>query len=126
MPTPITPISQLDPNGTYSYADYLTWHFTELVELIRGKIMRRISAPTDQHQAVVGEIFALFHTHLRRQTYQVRVAPYDVRLPQRVMCACRNVAQLPTKPFIQWCSRISVSFVTLAKSSPAAVWARPI
>ena len=30
---PITSISQLDPNGTYSYADYLTWQFTELVEL---------------------------------------------------------------------------------------------
>ncbi len=83
MPTPITSLAQLDPNGTYSYADYLTWQFTELVELLRGKIMRRMSAPTDQHQAVVGELHALIHTHLRRQSCQVRVAPYDVRLPQR-------------------------------------------
>jgi len=83
MPKPITSLAQLDPNGTYSYADYVTWQFEELVELLRGKIMRRMSAPTDQHQAVVGEIFALFHNHLRRQTCQVRVAPYDVRLPQR-------------------------------------------
>lgn len=83
MPAPITSLSQLDPNGTYSYADYVTWQFTELVELLRGKIMRRMSAPTDQHQAVVGDFFALIHNHLRRQTCQVRVAPYDVRLPQR-------------------------------------------
>ncbi|RZK36385.1 MAG: Uma2 family endonuclease [Hymenobacter sp.] len=83
MPTPITSLAQLDPNGTYSYADYLTWQFTELVELLRGKIMRRMSAPTDQHQEVVGNFFGLIHSHLRRQPCQVRVAPYDVRLPQR-------------------------------------------
>jgi Uma2 family endonuclease len=83
MSTPITSISQLDPNGTYTYADYLTWQFTELVELVRGKIMRRMSAPTDRHQAVVGELHLIFGNHLRRQACQVRVAPYDVRLPQR-------------------------------------------
>jgi len=77
----ITSLAQLDPNGTYSYADYLTWQFTELVELWRGKIMRRMSTPTDQHQAVVGDLHALIHNYLRRQTCQVRVAPYDVRLP---------------------------------------------
>ena len=36
--TPITDISQLDPNGDYSYADYLTWRFTKYVELIRGRV----------------------------------------------------------------------------------------
>ncbi len=83
MPTPITSISQLDPNGTYTYADYVTWQFTELVELVRGKIMRRMSAPTDRHQAVVGELHLIFGNYLRRQPCQVRVAPYDVRLPRR-------------------------------------------
>jgi hypothetical protein len=33
-----THFSQLNLNGTYSYADYLTWHFDEAVELIKGKI----------------------------------------------------------------------------------------
>ena len=42
----ITDISQLDPNGSYSYADYLTWRFTEYVELIQGRVLRRVSAPT--------------------------------------------------------------------------------
>jgi Uma2 family endonuclease len=83
MSTPITSLSQLDPNGTYSYADYLTWQFTELVELLRGKIMRRMSAPTDRHQAIVGDLFGAIHSHLRRNRCQVRVAPYDVRLPKR-------------------------------------------
>ena len=80
---PITSISQLDLNGTYTYADYLSWKFEELVELWRGKIMRRMSSPTDLHQAVVGDFFAFIHTYLRRQPCQVRTAPYDVRLPQR-------------------------------------------
>ena len=83
MATPITSLSQLDPNGTYSYADYLSWQFTELVELLRGKIMRRMSAPTDRHQALVTVLNAHLYYHLRRQSCQVRVAPYDVRLPQR-------------------------------------------
>ncbi|MDD2816315.1 MAG: hypothetical protein PHP00_11370 [Thiotrichaceae bacterium] len=34
--TSITKLSQLDLNGTYSYADYLTWKFDERLELIRG------------------------------------------------------------------------------------------
>ena len=36
--TTITQLSQLDLNGTYSYADYLTWQFNERVELIRGNV----------------------------------------------------------------------------------------
>ena len=83
MSAAISSLAQLDPNGTYSYADYLTWQFTELVELVRGKIMRRMSAPTDQHQAVVGELYLAIGNHLRRQPCQVRVAPYDVRLAKK-------------------------------------------
>jgi Uma2 family endonuclease len=83
MPAPITSLDQLDPNGSYSYADYLSWQFTELVELLRGKIMRRMSAPTDAHQALVGELYRRVANHLYRQPCQVRVAPYDVRLPKR-------------------------------------------
>ena len=33
----ITDISQLDPNGTYTYADYLKWQFDEWVELLSGR-----------------------------------------------------------------------------------------
>ena len=79
-PLPITDIRQLDPHATYSYADYLTWQFTEWVELLRGKIVRRMAGPTDQHQALVVELSRLLANHLHRQRCQVRVAPYDVRL----------------------------------------------
>ncbi|MEM9985720.1 MAG: Uma2 family endonuclease, partial [Bacteroidota bacterium] len=33
---PITDLSQLDLNRTYSYADYLTWQLKERIELLRG------------------------------------------------------------------------------------------
>lgn len=46
----ITDMSQLDPNGTYSYADYLTWRFEERVEPIWGK-MRRIGSSKSSRQA---------------------------------------------------------------------------
>ncbi len=36
----ITDISQLDSNGTYTYADYLKWQFDESVEFIKGKLYR--------------------------------------------------------------------------------------
>lgn len=81
MPTPVRSLADLDPNGTYTCADYLTWQLTEWVELIRGKIVRRMSpAPTDQHQAAVGEMHGLLHQYLQRNRYKVRIAPYDVRL----------------------------------------------
>jgi hypothetical protein len=32
----ITDIHSLDPNGTYTYADYLKWRFDEQVEIIKG------------------------------------------------------------------------------------------
>ena len=77
---PITDFSQLDPQATYSYADYLTWQLTEWVELLRGKVVRRMAGPTDRHQAVSGELHLAFGNHLRRHRCQVRYAPYDVRL----------------------------------------------
>ena len=83
MPAPITSLDQLDPDGTYSYADYLTWQFEEVVELFRGRIMRRPGSPTDRHQAVLGTLGYLLHDQVRAQKGQLRFGPYDVRLPQR-------------------------------------------
>lgn len=37
VPAPITSLADLDPNGSYAYADYRSWQFEELVELLRGK-----------------------------------------------------------------------------------------
>lgn len=41
----ITDIEQLDLNKRYTYADYLTWQFREMVELIRGKVVQMSPAP---------------------------------------------------------------------------------
>lgn len=76
----ITQLSQLDLNGTYSYADYLTWQFDETVELIKGKIMLMSPAPNVKHQSVVtnlgGKLYNFFHKKPCRLFY----APFDVRL----------------------------------------------
>jgi len=63
--TKITELSQLDLNGTYSYADYLTWRLEETVELIKGKIMAMSPAPSLKHQSVItnlgGSLYQYFH-----------------------------------------------------------------
>ena len=78
--TPITDISQLDPDGSYSYADYLTWRFTEYVELIKGRIMRKMSAPTSQHQQIAADFTGEIHRYLKGKPCRIFPAPFDVRL----------------------------------------------
>jgi Uma2 family endonuclease len=75
----ITDINQLDPNATYSYADYLTWKFEGYVELLKGKISK-MAAPTRNHQHLVLSIGALLYQHLEKSRCQAFVAPFDVRL----------------------------------------------
>jgi hypothetical protein len=36
MKPKVTDFSQLDLSKTYTYADYLTWQFSERIELIKG------------------------------------------------------------------------------------------
>jgi Uma2 family endonuclease len=48
----ITRVSQLDPDATYTYADYLSWNIRERVELLWGKILLMAPAPTFFHQAI--------------------------------------------------------------------------
>jgi Uma2 family endonuclease len=69
--------------GMYSYADYLTWQFEEVVELIRGKIFKKATAaPKRLHQKVSGELFLRLGNFLRSQKCQVYAAPFDVRFPK--------------------------------------------
>lgn len=53
----ITDVSQLDPKGTYSYADYLTWRFDTMVELIKGKLFIQSPAPASRHQLIASNLF---------------------------------------------------------------------
>jgi len=76
---PITSLDQLDPNGTYSYADYLLWQFEERVELLRGKI-RQMAAPSRKHQDISGKLQYAIMTALLKSPCKVYDAPFDVRL----------------------------------------------
>ena len=91
----ITDISQLDPNGTYTYADYLTWKFSEMVELIKGKMMR-MSAPVTQHQRISRQLQFAIHSHLLGKPCELFSAPFDVRLKDSKKTAKANKDILTT------------------------------
>ncbi len=78
----ITSLSQLDPNGTYTYADYLTWKFEQALELIRGKI-RLMSAPSRTHQKISWRLTVIFDQHFKNHRCEAYAAPFDVRLFDR-------------------------------------------
>jgi len=80
LPPVITDISQLDLSQSYTYADYLSWKFTEYVELIRGKVMRKMSAPVTAHQRCSMNFSREIGFHLKGKTCEVFAAPFDVRL----------------------------------------------
>ena len=79
----ITQLSQIDPDGTYSYADYLTWQLEESVELFKGNIMAMSPAPSVKHQTVItnlgGELYQYFH----KKPCKLFYAPFDVKLYDR-------------------------------------------
>ena len=75
----ITSLDQLDPNGSYTYADYLLWQFSERVELLRGKI-HKMAAPSRFHQQVSGKIHHFLSISLWKSPCHVYAAPFDVRL----------------------------------------------
>lgn len=77
----ITDFNQLDLNKLYTYSDYLTWRFSERVELILGKIFKMSPAPTSKHQFISSMISAAMVTYLRGNDCRVFAAPFDVTLP---------------------------------------------
>lgn len=79
----ITQLSQLDPDGTYSYADYLTWRLEESVELIKGKIMAMAPAPSRKHQTVSLNLSLGLGAYFKHKPCSLYVAPFDVKLYDR-------------------------------------------
>lgn len=77
----ITDINQLDLSKHYTYEDYLTWQFDEMVELIRGKVFKMSPAPNRVHQEVASNIHGLVWGYLLNKPCKIFVAPFDVRLP---------------------------------------------
>ncbi|MCQ8180783.1 Uma2 family endonuclease [Methylomonas sp. SURF-1] len=80
---PITQLSQLDPDGTYSYADYLTWQLEESVELIKGKIMAMSPAPNVKHQRIALKLLRPIDNYFLRKSCEIFIAPFDVKLYDR-------------------------------------------
>jgi len=78
--TKITELSQLDLNGTYSYADYLTWRLEETVELIKGKIMAMSPAPSLKHQSVITNLGGSLYQYFHKRPYKLFYTPFDVKL----------------------------------------------
>lgn len=78
----ITHLSQLNPNGIYSYADYLSWKFDEMVELIKGKLVLNRSVPAETHQECSMNLSYLIKGYLWKEPCRVYAAPFDVRLPK--------------------------------------------
>ncbi|MDW8296037.1 MAG: Uma2 family endonuclease [Raineya sp.] len=78
----ITSLSELDLNGIYTYADYLSWRLEQAVELIKGKIFPMSPAPSMKHQRVSMFLSASIFNFLQntQKACQVFSAPFDVRL----------------------------------------------
>ena len=75
----ITHLSQLDLDGVYNYADYLTWQFEQAVELIKGKILP-MAAPSRKHQGVSWQLTLIIGNTFKDQNCRAYAAPFDVRL----------------------------------------------
>jgi Uma2 family endonuclease len=78
--TTITQLSQLDLEGTYSYADYLTWQLEETVELIKGKIMAMSPAPSLKHQSIITNLGGSLYQYFHKRPCKLFYAPFDVKL----------------------------------------------
>ncbi|MBO0932867.1 Uma2 family endonuclease [Fibrella aquatilis] len=78
----ITHLSQLDPNGTYSYADYLTWHIEQALEVIKGKIFP-MAGPSRTHQKLSWRLTIVFDNYFKNHRCEAYAAPFDVRLYDR-------------------------------------------
>jgi Uma2 family endonuclease len=75
----ITSFSQLDPEGSYTYADYLLWKFEERIEILKGKIAQ-MAAPNRSHQNISMRLSLMLGNTLWRSPCKVYAAPFDVRL----------------------------------------------
>jgi Uma2 family endonuclease len=75
----VTKFEDLDPNGTYTFADYLTWQLRERVELIKGKIFK-MEKPNVKHQEVSGNLVGLFANYLYKKPARIYFPLFDVRL----------------------------------------------
>jgi Uma2 family endonuclease len=75
----ITNINQLDLQGSYTYADYLTWKIDTYLELIKGKIFQ-MAAPSVKHQRIAWNLNTILGNYFWKKNCRAFAAPFDVRL----------------------------------------------
>ena len=63
----------------FTYADYAGWDDDNRYELIDGKVYL-MSAPSVEHQSIIGELFLQLANYLRDKPCKVFVSPLDVCL----------------------------------------------
>ena len=78
-----TDLSQLDLNGIYTYADYLSCQFDDAIELIKGKIMAMSPAPSSEHQSISWRLSGALFIFFKNKECCAFAAPFDVRLVDR-------------------------------------------
>lgn len=93
-------INQLDLNKQYTYKDYLSWEFDEMVELIRGKIFKMSPAPSRLHQEISGATFTIISNFLNKKTCRVYHALFDVRLHLPIEMQNKQAASTVVQPDI--------------------------
>ena len=76
----ISHFSDLDLSKSYTYADYLRWQFSEMVELIKGKVVKMSPAPGSYHQTVSVNLSIILGNRLKKSSCRLFAAPSDVRL----------------------------------------------
>jgi len=72
----------LQPEGCFTYGDYLTWPEGERWEIIDGVAWDMSPAPSVAHQRVSRDLLVLLLAHFRDRGCEVLAAPCDVLLPE--------------------------------------------
>ena len=74
-------VKEPDLSGTYTYADYVTWEWEQMAELIHGKIFKMSPATSSTHKKISGNLFGPLWNYFHGKKCKVFSAPFDVRLP---------------------------------------------
>lgn len=78
---PVVSYDKLNPEGMYTYWDYLKWQFADRVELIKGRLFKMSPAPGNLHQTIAGNLYFRVNSIFWAKPFRVFPAPFDVRLP---------------------------------------------
>ena len=72
-------IHSLDLSKNYTWSDYLSWQFDEMVEIIKGKVYNMSPAPRAKHQIISSNLQEMLYD-LKKSKGKCRVfdAPFDV------------------------------------------------